>query len=232
LSKSWEGKDWKVKVLHSSAGVATQILISTLESDLLIDVGDGTLRDLIKLDYDFNHLKAILITHEHFDHIGGLWSLLGFLRMIGRTQELTLITPQSSSEVKNIVSSFIKVYTRTIHFEIVLNELSDRQKMSIDNVGVQAFSVIHRGSTSINGLGKLIPAFGYSISYNKQRVVASGDTGNCQSLRTFAKDADLAIIEATLKQKTVENAEVHLTVKEASDIGKTAKKYFLIHQES
>jgi len=66
LQEIWRGEDWNVQVLYSMAGVATQILISTLECDVLVDVGDGILRDLLRLDYDFKRLEAIIITHGHF----------------------------------------------------------------------------------------------------------------------------------------------------------------------
>lgn len=230
MQKVWRGKGWNVRVLYSRAGVATQILVSTAESDLLVDVGDGTLRDLLALNYNFGRLKAILITHGHFDHMGGLWALLGFLRMIGRAENLTVITPPSCSEVKSIVNSLIDVYHGTMPFKIVIKELADEEKTSVDKMTVQAFEVVHRGATKAYGLGKRIPAVGYSITYNGQRVVVSGDTGICQSLKRFVKDADLAILEATLKRRTPETAEVHLSPEEAAEIGKTAKEYMLIHR--
>ena len=232
LLNSWQGKNWNVNVIYSKAGVATQILISTLECDILVDVGDGTLRDLLELDYDFKRLKAITITHGHFDHVGGLWTLLGFLRMIGRTSDLFLIAPRSCSEVKNIVKGFMAVHGDTMPFQVILKDLSNEEKITMGRMEIQAFSVIHRGSTKAHGRGKLIPAAGYSISYNNQRIVISGDTGMCQSLRKFAKDADLAILEATAKEKTAKISEVHLSIEEATEIGKTAKEFILIHRWS
>ena len=226
----WQGKNWNVKVLYSKAGVATQILISTLKGDILVDVGDGTLRDMLELDYNFEQLKSIAITHGHFDHVGGLWTLFGFLRMIGRTSDLVLIAPRFCSEVKNLVERFMAVYGDTMPFRVILKELSDEQRIMIGAIEVQAFSVTHRGSTKVYGVGKRVPAVGYSISYDKQRVVISGDTGMCQSLKKFVKGADLAILEATVKEKTAKNFEVHLSIEEAREIGKTAKKFILIHQ--
>jgi ribonuclease BN (tRNA processing enzyme) len=230
LLNFWQGKNWNVRVLYSKAGVATQILISTLKCDILVDVGDGTLRDLLELHYNFERLKAVAITHGHFDHVGGLWTLLGFLRMIGRTSDLFLIAPRSCSEVKNLVEGFIAIYGDAMPFRVILKELSNEEKITIRRVEVQAFSVIHRESTKIYGVGKRVPAVGYSISYNKQRIVISGDTGMCQSLKEFVKGADLAILEATVKEKTAKNFEVHLSVEEATEIAKTAKKFILIHQ--
>ena len=226
----WQGKNWNVKVLYSKAGVATQILISTLKSDILVDVGDGTLRDLLELDYNFEQMKAIAITHGHFDHVGGLWTLLRFLRMIGRTSDLFLIAPRSCNEVKNLVEGFMAIYGDTTPFRVTLNELSNEEKIMIGAIEVQAFSVVHRGSTKVYGVGKRVAAVGYSISYNKQRIVISGDTGMCQSLKKFVKGADLAILEATAKEKTAKNFEVHLSIEEATEIGKTAKESILIHE--
>jgi ribonuclease BN (tRNA processing enzyme) len=62
--------------------------------------------------------------------------------------------------------------------------------------------------------------------------VISGDTGICQSLVKFTEGADLAILEATMNEKTAEDSEVHLSVKEATEIGKKAKKFILIHRGS
>ena len=230
LLNFWQGKNWNITIMYSKAGVATQILVSTLECDLLVDVGDGALRDLLELDYDFKRLKAIAITHGHFDHMGGLWTLLCFLRMIGRTDDLFLIMPRSCSEVEIVAKGFTGVYDKTIPFQLITKELSNKEKISIEKMKIQAFSVIHRGSNKVHGVGKRIPALGYSISYNDQRIVISGDTGMCQSLKKLVKNADLAILEASAKEKTAEISEVHLSIEEAREIGKTAKGFILIHQ--
>ena len=228
----WQGEGWDVKVMYSRAGVATQILISAAEGDVLVDAGDGTLRDLLELDYDFERLKAIAITHGHFDHVGGLWTLLGFLRMIGRTSDLFLIAPPSCSEIESLVKSFTTVYGDTMPFQIILKELLNEEKFKVERIEVQAFSVVHRGAIKVFGIGKRIPALGYSISYGNQRIVISGDTGVCHSLKKFTKGADLAIVEATANKKTTKDSEVHLSIKEATEIGNTAKKFILIHKGS
>jgi len=68
----------KVDVLYSVMGVATQVLLSHESGDVLVDTGDGVTRDLIERHYDFYRLRAVLLTHEDFDHVSGLYSLLNF----------------------------------------------------------------------------------------------------------------------------------------------------------
>ncbi|MGB9778870.1 MAG: MBL fold metallo-hydrolase [Candidatus Bathyarchaeales archaeon] len=232
MQQFWQGENWSVKVLFSRAGVATQILISTVECDVLVDVGDGALRDLQQTGHDFERLEAIAITHGHFDHVGGLWTLLGFLRMIGRAKDLLIIAPSNCSEVENIVESFTTIYGKTMPFKIILKELSIEEKANTGKMTIQAVPVIHRGAIKIFGVLERIPAVGYSISYGKQRIVISGDTGICQSLEKFAEGADLAIIEATTNKKMPEDTEIHLSIDEATKIGKKAKKFILTHKSS
>ena len=92
----WEGEQFKVKVLYSYAGVATQILVMIKEEEnyFLMDVGDGIIRDLITFPSEiYENIKFITLTHGHFDHVGGLFSLLAFFRMINRTKILTIFCP-------------------------------------------------------------------------------------------------------------------------------------------
>lgn len=147
-------------------------------------------------------------------------------------KQLVLNSSHACSEVKSIVKGFTMVYRETMPFKITLKELSDREKFNVEKMAVQAFSVVHRGAIKVFGIGKRIPALGYSISYGKQRIVISGDTGVCASLKRFAKGADLAIIEATMNKVTAEDSEVHLSIEDAMKIGKTAKEFILVHKIS
>src|SRR2546425_9899382 len=80
----------KVDVLYSVMGVGTQILLSKESEDLRVGAGDGVTRDLLQARYDFYRLKGILLTHEDFDHISGLYALLSFLRNFYRHTKASL----------------------------------------------------------------------------------------------------------------------------------------------
>ena len=82
--QSWQGKNIEVNILYTKAGLAQQIWVRNENGSILFDTGDGILRDIISNELDITQIRGIVFTHGHFDHIGGLHSLLGFLRMKGR----------------------------------------------------------------------------------------------------------------------------------------------------
>ncbi len=66
-----------------SGSTGNSVLISTEKTKILVDVGlsaKETLRRLALVGVNFCDLDAILITHEHSDHAGGLRVLLGTIR--------------------------------------------------------------------------------------------------------------------------------------------------------
>ncbi len=226
----WEGNHLKVKVLYSRAGIATQILVFDIEEEevYLIDVGDGILRDLVSLPKIFyENIRAILCTHGHFDHIGGLFSLLGFLRMINRKKELLLIFPAGIKEINGIIRSFQESYSDSIPYEIRTLEL--KKKMAINQVSMNSFPVQHRGS--IIGENELpnIPAVGYLLEKQGEKVLYTGDTGYFDELEEIIKDVDFALIEGTFKDK---ETQYHLSIPEARKLGQLAKKHLIIHQHT
>ncbi len=226
----WEGNHLKVKVLYSKAGLATQILIFDIEKELiyLIDVGDGILRDLVSLPKMFyENIQAVLCTHGHFDHIGGLFSLLGFLRMINRNRQLQLVFPSGITEIEGIIRTFQESYTTSIPYELKIQKI--KQDVQIDQISISAFPVQHRGS--IIGEKELpnIPAVGYILEKQGERVLYTGDTGYFESLREIIADVDFALIEGTYNEK---KTPFHLSIPEAEELGKLAKNYKIVHQHT
>jgi ribonuclease BN (tRNA processing enzyme) len=238
MMKKWQGKYLKVKILFSSAGVAQQIWIENPSGAILFDAGDGTLRDLLANKLDIHKLKGIVITHGHFDHIGGIYSLLGYLRMIRRTEELPIIFPKGCKEVKLLLKTFVDHYGKSIPYKIIFKEINPNDTFQIWGMIIKPYKMVHCGS--VKGpdgkemiLGKL-PALGYRISYKNEFIAISGDTGTDGDLKNLIKDADLAIIEATFTNSKTVPVEaikrVHLAEDIAKDFGKLAKQYILIHK--
>ncbi len=234
IAKSWRGKHLSVNILFSSAGIAQQIAVANDSGWILIDAGDGTLRDLRENNFDRRHLAGIVFTHGHFDHMGGLHTLLGFLRMIGRENDLPILIPAGCREVIGTVENFNQVYSGSIPFKIDLTEAKSGRVYEIAGMSIAPFDVHHCGSIEGGAALDRIPAFGYRITYKGQSIAISGDTGDCPGLREMVNGADLAIIEATFAKSSEATEEelkkVHLSEDLAVEIGSGAREYILVHR--
>lgn len=232
--QSWEGKSLLAHVLYSRAGVGQHIWIENQNGAVLIDAGDGLIRDLISNDLDPGRIRGVVFTHGHFDHVGGLYSLLGFLRMIGRKKPLPVVAPRGCREVFSLVENFERCYPETTPFEIRRKEMQAGQITRIAGMSIKAYEVFHCGSIEGAEILERIPAMGYRISRKKETIAVSGDTGFCPSLERLAKGADLAIVEASYKKSIGVDRDVlkkvHLSEELAQKIGRLAKNFFLVHR--
>ncbi len=219
------------QVLYSRAGVATTIRVSNADGGfVLLDVGDGALRDLLSVNADLKQLRGIAISHGHFDHLGGLHTLLGFLRMIGYSEELPIACPAGCLEAEGLLDNFQRLYPQS-PFNIKRLLLRDGDRAALGSFALTAYAVNHSGSTAAGVLDP-IPALGYRLERNGWSLAYSGDSGPCENLTKLCTGADVAVVEATWDDESPHGGQrrVHLTRAEAEGYGSLAKEYKLIHQ--
>lgn len=77
-----------------------------MEGDyFLIDCGEGTQHQLVRLGLRMHRIRYILISHLHGDHFYGLPGLVSSMALFGRTEKLTIIGPAAlQSLMENIIS--------------------------------------------------------------------------------------------------------------------------------
>lgn len=232
----WENDEVHVNIPFSVAGVGTTILLTSkfTGKTMMLDVGDGVLRDLLSHGFvdSLNDIDPIAISHGHFDHVGGLHSLLGFMRMLKRTNQLNILIPTGCDEAISITKGFRDLYGKTLPFKIWYHELSQGSGFDTDFFKIKSFEVEHFSSEFDQGTGALEPALGYRIQIGNTTVAYTGDTRLCSGVESIVYDADLAIIEATHRETPPPDSgnRVHLSIEEANELGKLAKEYVLIHR--
>ncbi|MDH3269591.1 MAG: MBL fold metallo-hydrolase, partial [Ignavibacteria bacterium] len=185
----WKKKDFSIKIFCSIPNIATGILLKAGNSHFIIDPGDGILRDLNKEIGVKNLLEIsdVFVTHGHHDHVGGVWSLLTYLRVMQKKSPLTIHYPEGCVEIESIYNAFKKVYSRTITYKIILKSIKRISGFSSSNITVKPFPVVHKENLS-TGKTRQVPALGYNFVYDGKTICYGGDTAYCEALVNFARN--------------------------------------------
>ncbi|MFC1725688.1 MBL fold metallo-hydrolase [candidate division KSB1 bacterium] len=132
---NWMGKNFSVKILYSKASIATGIIIKLNDTGkyILIDCGDGTLRDLLEAGIETDKISAIFLSHEHYDHIGGIYSLFGYFRFKKRTDDIQIYYPANCRTIKKIFTILFENYKKD-SFSINLNPVNIGNVLIHDNI--------------------------------------------------------------------------------------------------
>jgi ribonuclease BN (tRNA processing enzyme) len=227
---SWKKKNFSIKIFCSIPNIATGILIKAGKANFVVDPGDGILRDLNKelSPEEILKISDLFITHGHHDHVGGVWSLLTYMRVMNKKSPLNIHFPKGCVEIETIHGAFQKVYSGSLSYTITLNEIDGNKTLRSKNVSIKPFPVIHREYLQDGITTRQVPALGYNFLFDNMKICYGGDTAYCDELVRHAKNADLAIIEAGHEDDD-EHDDMHMTLSEAKSIGESAKEYFLVH---
>lgn len=225
----WRKDDFFIKIYSSIPNVSTGILLTTSRTAFIIDPGDGILRDLTQDVGAETILRVsdIFISHGHHDHVGGVWSLLTYLSVLRRKLPLSIYFPKGCIEIENIYQAFHKVYGKELSYQITLKPIEQTKPFTRNSVRIKPFKVNHRELSPDGKASEEVPSLGYKFFYDTKSICYGGDTAYCENLVKMAKGSDLAIIEAGAYDES--SSDLHMTIEQASKIGKTAKEYFLVH---
>lgn len=153
-------------ICSSSKGNCTYI--SNNNSGLWIDAGFG-IRNLCKYLSDANfskeNIKAIFITHEHTDHISGLYSI---------TKSLSIPVFASKGTIESLLDK------NKIYDDCLIYEITPQKSVYVDNFKVDAFPTPHDCAESLgfciysnNKKFSICTDIGYATPIIKEKLAGS-----------------------------------------------------------
>jgi ribonuclease BN (tRNA processing enzyme) len=216
----------KITVLGSGCAIPTKkrhtpsLLLETDKLKLLLDIGADTLRQLLKVNLNYQDIDKIMITHCHPDHIAGLCPFIfaSQYEVAPRTKDLKVCGPKGIRKFyKDLNNTYDNLLTPK-NYNISIEEKGNSQ-FNIEDLKIQTLKLEHTKE-----------AIGYRITDKKgKKIVYSGDTDYCENLIRLSKDADLLITECSFPDKI--KVKGHLTPKLAAKAAQAAKvkRLLLVH---
>ncbi len=163
----------------------------------LVDCGASSMVALRQFGVDPNAIRAVLISHLHGDHFGGLpFFILDAQLVSRRTEPLVVAGPPGLRErmpaaMEILFPGSSKVERR---FALELRELVPGERQEVAGVAVTPFLVEHACGA---------PPFALRLETDGKVLCYSGDTEWAEGLRQAAAGADLFIAEAYFYEKRV-----------------------------
>ena len=189
----------------------SSILLTVRGVNYLFDCGHNATRQMVRYGIDPASVRAIILSHLHFDHIADFPYYMIATWMMGREDAVTVVGPRDTGAfVRNSLASgaFAKdIEARAKYPQRQANcgyldppviECEPGLIYEDDLVRVTACHVEHIPR-------EISPCFGLRMdTVDGESVVFSGDTAPCDRLIELARDCDLLIHECTFPEKAIE----------------------------
>jgi len=167
----------------------TCIRIDTAQATTLVDFGATSMSGWKKLGFCLNDVDAVVITHLHGDHFGGLPFLLLDCQFVAhRTKPLKLVGPPGLKDrLHQAIEAFFPGATETPWtFAWDVEEIPPRRVTAAAGLTLESFEVLHPSGSLATGV---------RLSDGHHVFAYSGDTGWTDVLFDLADGADIFLVE-------------------------------------
>jgi ribonuclease Z len=213
-------------VLGSSASVpdaehdTVSLLLRGAGWAVLVECGGSPIQKLAQLDVGLEDLRAVILSHQHPDHLYGLPALVQGLWIGGREAPLPIYGPKQALDRARALLELLDLADREGMFAVEWFPVPLRQGREVGRWGgirVTAAPAVHGDNDTL--------ALRFEDTATGRAIVYSADTEPCPAVAHLAAGADLLIHEATGEYPG------HSTPAEAAEVAREAgvEQLALIH---
>ena len=182
----------------------------------LIDAGDGAAGRLVTAGYSMHSLRAIFISHLHFDHIGGLPAILGLRFQTTAPERVTIYGPPGTRQAVDGIYAFMQPFIDTgiattggaaqpADRDTEVVEIRDGEILEFDGLTVTAVDNTHLGIPGVEYDRDRYQSLSFRFDLPDRSIVYTGDTGPSGAVEELARGADVLVAEMMDMEWAIEN---------------------------
>lgn len=182
----------------------------------LIDCGDGTLERLAHTRIRLQQVRAVVLSHLHFDHTAGLAGVLGLRFQTNIEDKLTIYGPPGT---KQLVAGLIASMQPAIEAgygmpgapvsnpanTVKVVELGDGASFKLGDIAATARQNTHYSFAVGGDADHRFKSLAFRFDAPGRSIVYTGDTGPSPAVEKLAAGADLLVSEMIDVDRTIAN---------------------------
>jgi ribonuclease BN (tRNA processing enzyme) len=169
----------------------------------LVDAGDGAAGQLIKAGFRLPALNGIFISHNHFDHTGGVMAVLGLRMQLNARNRLKIYGPPGTKALidgllagmDHSMEAAYGMPGQSWNADIDVQELTDDSIIELDGLTVTVAENTHFKIPENSGAAEKAKSLSFRFDMEDRSIVYTGDTGPSEAVEKLAQNADLLISE-------------------------------------